>query len=372
MSKQRIERMNMGRNRYEIRIKKSEHVARFLTKLKTTGTKVNYLVMYKDGASFFTDRKGLKQVRKYRRQYRMKLKVVSIVEDSGLELIMGSSRFIILLAIPFICSFFLWSVTVESNMPEVNERIERKLEKASITPFRLLSMMPDETEIRRKLMQDEPSLSWVYFNRSGTTLTVIPMLSPSLENQAVSTTKPADLVARTGGIVTRFELTKGERVARLHATVKKGDLLATGTLEQGEDEVVVGAEGAVFADYWIEYRFELPRVVQYKVQGTEEIAFSFQWPWKGKNLFNKENWNIIETERIIQEADASFEIEEGMEESVIIPLLKTKLLTEVGPDATIKEEKVLQVTFDDDKVKGTILFLLNDNIAMKRPIIQGD
>lgn len=362
----------MGRNRYEIRITRSEQVARFLTKLKTVGARVEGLVMYEDGASFLTDRKGLKLARKYRRRYRLKFKVVSMIEDRGLEMIMGSYRFMILLAIPFIFSFFLWSVTVESNMPEVNERIEKKLEKASITPFRLLSMVPGEAEIRRNLMQDEPSLSWVHFNRSGSTLTVIPMLSPSLENEALTTEKPADLVARTGGVITSFALTKGERVARLHATVKKGDLLATGTLEQGEDEVVVGAEGAVFADYWIEYRFELPRVVHYKVQGTEEIVFSFQRPWKGKNLFNKENWNIIETERTIQEADAAFKIEEGMEESVIIPLLKTKLLAEIGPEATIKEEKVLHVTFDDDKVKGTILFFLNDNIAIKRPIIQGD
>jgi similar to stage IV sporulation protein len=28
----------------------------------------------------------------------------------------------------------------------------------------------------------------------------------------------------------------------------------------------------------------------------------------------------------------------------------------------------LHVSFDNDKVKGTILFLINDNIAMKRPI----
>lgn len=358
----------MGRNRYEIQITRSEHVAAFLTKLKSIGTRVNHLFMYEDGATFLTDRKGLKRVRKYRRPYRLKVKVVSIIEDRGLELIMGSYRFLILLTIPFVCSFFLWSVTVESEMPEVNERIEKKLKKASITPFRLLGMIPGEAEIRRNLMQDEPSLSWVHFSRSGSTLTVIPMLSPTLENEAEKAGKPADLVARTSGVITNFALTKGERVARLHETVKKGQLLATGVLEQGEDKVIVGAEGAVFADYWIEYRFELPRVVHFKVQGAEEIAFSFKRPWEGKNLFNKENWNIIETERIVQEDDASLEIKEGMEESVIIPLLKMKLLNGLGPDARIKEEKVLHVTFDDDKVKGTILFFLNDNIAMKRPI----
>lgn len=356
------------RNRYEIRIKRSDHTAKFLTKLKSVGTKMTALTSYPEGTVFLTDRKGLKAVRKYRRRYRLKLSIVSIEEDDGLERILGSYRFFIVLFIPFICSFFLWSVTVESDMPEINERIEKQLQKASITPYRLLSSVPEETEIRRELMQKEPKLSWIHFNRSGTTLTVIPMLSPPLDREKVTDGKPADLIAKTGGVITRFELTKGERVARLHSTVKKGETLATGILEQGEHRVVVGAEGNIFADYWMEYRFELPKVIHFKVQGDEEVSFKL----KGKNLFNKGNWNIIETERIIREKDASLEIKEGMEETILIPLLKMKLLNEAGPDATIKEEKVLHVSFDDDKVKGTVLFFMNDNIAMKRPISQGD
>lgn len=362
----------MGRNRYEVRVSRSDHVAAFLTTLKSVGTKMTALTTYSDGTTFLTDQKGLKQVRKHRRKYRLKVKVISMVEDPGLALVMGSTRFLILLAIPFFCSFFLWSVTVESDMPEINDRIAKKLEQASITPLRLRAMMPDETAIRRQLMQDEPTLSWIHFKRSGTTLKVIPLLSPSLEQKAFVKGKPADLIARTGGVVTKFELVKGERVARLHTTVKKGDLLATGTLEQGEHQVVVGAEGAVFADYWIEYQFELPKVIDYKVQGDEEITFEFQAPWQDKDLLKWKKWNIIVTDRVIREKDAQIELKEGMEQSVIIPLLKLKVASEIGAEATIKEEKILHVTFDDDKVKGTILFFVNDNIAIKRPIPQGD
>ncbi|AOV07888.1 sporulation protein YqfD [Sporosarcina ureilytica] len=362
----------MARNRYEIKVSGPRNISTFLTKLKTTGTKVTSLTMIENAAYFITDKKGLKQARKYRRRYGLKLNVYSTVEDRGLEMLFSSYRFVILLAIPFVCSFFLWSVTVESEMPEVSERIEKKLEKASIIPFRLLMSIPDEREIRRDLMQDEPTLSWVHFKRSGTTLTVIPLLSPQSDSQPERKEEPADLVARTGGVITRFALTKGERVGRVYMTVKKGDTLAKGTLEQGENTVIVGADGAVFADYWVEYSFRIPKKIQYKVQGDERLEFFFHPPWKGKDLFNKSSWNIIETERIIEEKDAQLEIEEGMEETVIIPLLKMKLLAELGPDAMVKEEKILHVTIDDDKVIGTILFLINDNIAIKRPIPQGD
>lgn len=358
----------MEKKKYEVRISPSTNIPAFFTALKTNHVKLSSIHMHNRYTYFTTDRKGLKQVRKYRRRYRLKLQITSLVEDEGLTKVIGSYRFVIFLLIPFICSFFLWSVTVESEMPEVTERIEQKLKKASIVPYRLLTKIPDETAIRRSLMQDDPSLSWVYFNRSGTTLTVIPMLSPTLEKKDEKAEKPADLIARTSGIITRFLLTKGERATRISSTVEKGDLLATGTLEQGDHTVVVGAEGKVYADYWMEYHFTLPKRVDYKIQGEEEIRFGFNPPWKGKGLFNLENWNIIEAERIVKEKEVHVTIQKGMEDSFIIPLLKMKLLQKVGPEAVIKEEKLLHVTYDDDKVSGTVLFFVNDNIAMKRPI----
>ena len=67
------------------------------------------------------------------------------------------------------------------------------------------------------------------------------------------------------------------------------------------------------------------------------------------------------------------ELTEGMEQTVIVPLLKQKLLSGTASQAMIiKDDKILHVTFDNDKVNGTILFLVNDNIAIKRPISQGD
>ena len=40
--------------------------------------------------------------------------------------------------------------------------------------------------------------------------------------------------------------------------------------------------------------------------------------------------------------------------------------------STIKNEKLLHVTTDDDTVKGKVLFLVNENIAQPRPIDQGE
>jgi len=155
-------------------------------------------------------------------------------------------------------------------------------------------------------------------------------------------------------------------------TAKKGDVLATGTLEQGDRSVVVGAEGAVYADYWVEYSFSIPKMFQYKVQGEEQVLFKFHPPWKEGKVSGIPFWQLVTTERFINEADAQLELTEGMEDAVIVPLLKNQLLAEHGSEAVVKDDKVLHVTFENDKVSGTILFLVNDNIAVKKPIPKGD
>ena len=369
----------MVRKQFDIKISGEGDLAGFLTKLITVGTRISALSVVEGVARFRTDRKGLGAIRRHRKRYRLKVKIAVAGMDAGAKGIFTSNRFFIACIIPFVASFFLWTVNVESDMPEVVERIESKLEKSSIVRLRPLAFIPDEGEIRRALMLEDPSLSWVRFRRVGTSLTVIPMLSPPATDIIEEDGPPADLVARTGGVITHFELNKGERVSHVHQTVKKGDVLATGTLEQGGKTAVVGADGAVYADYWVEYSFSLPKTIGYHLQGEETVTFSFHFPWSQgdeKSLGNEEKkWSLrsfFQTERQLTETTGQFELKEGMEETVLIPLLKNKLVSESLSKTIIIDEKVLHVSFDNDKVNGTILFLINDNIAVKRPIAQGD
>lgn len=42
-------------------------------------------------------------------------------------------------------------------------------------------------------------------------------------------------------------------------TVYEGDTLVSGVLMHGDQYVIVGAEGEVFADYWLETTFSIPK-----------------------------------------------------------------------------------------------------------------
>ena len=59
-------------------------------------------------------------------------------------------------------------------------------------------------------------------------------------------------------------------------------------------------------------------------------------------------------------------------DTLIRPLLHKKILQSLPAKTTIKSEKILHVTFDNDTVKGQVLFLVNENIAIPYPIYQGE
>lgn len=362
----------MIHKRYIVVLTGKTDPARFLSFLVGSGVKISGVMENGKGIRLRTDKKGIQVIRKHRRKYKMKVTIKPADEGTVEKRVFTSFRFLIACIIPLIASLFLWKIDIETDVPEVSERISNKLEATSITMFRPLHLIPDEGEIRRSLMLEDPSLSWVRFKRSGSTLTVIPMLSPKLNDSVNKPGPPSDLVARTGGVITSFQLSRGERVARVHQTVKKGEMLATGILEQGNKRTIVGAEGSVYADFWSEYSFKIPKKVDYHLLGEENVIINWRSPivWKDGGMPSLQSF--ILTERYREDRIDQFELTEGMEEEVIIPLLKYKILTETQTDLIIKDENILHLTFENDTVEGTILFLMNENIAIKRPLSQGD
>lgn len=359
----------MGRKRFNIEVNPAEKSASFLRKLQAERIMIANLYQEGNTVYFQTDQAGVAAIRRCRKPYRVKVKIRRKEEHSVQNRLFSSLLFLISLAVPFIGSLFLWQVTIDSDMPEVAERIEKKLEKANITAPSLLAKLPPEDEIRRLLMQDEPSLSWIRFQRIGTAFTVYPMQAPLVGLKEEKEQRPSHLVAKTAGVITHFALTRGERASIVHQTVEKGDMLATGILEQGEKRTVTGADGAVYADYWLEYHFELPRTIAYTVKGEEQLELRWQLPWDKKT---KQLQLPVSAEKKRSDKLHTVYLEEGMEETIILPLLSYHLLSNNTEERIIKEENVLHAEFSNDKVVGTVLFLVNENIAEKRPITQGD
>src|SRR4051794_11230438 len=105
-----MRKRRMAPRRYEIQLYGNGDLPKCLTKLKSTGTKITSLTVNDKGAHFRTDKKGLKQIRKYRRRYGLKVMIESTGKDPGLKTLFNAYRYLIAFMIPFAGSFFLWTV----------------------------------------------------------------------------------------------------------------------------------------------------------------------------------------------------------------------------------------------------------------------
>ncbi|MDW0108983.1 sporulation protein YqfD [Sporosarcina aquimarina] len=361
----------MKHKQYDVELRGIGEPARLINEMVHSKKKVAKLEKVDGGIWFQTDAKGIEYIRANRRKFNLKVHIVRLSDGTPISRLFHSWSVLLLCIIPFAASLFLWQVNVDAEHPEIAERIEQKLKKSDVVPMQLLRKLPDEGTIRSLLMTDEPDLSWVRFEKRGAILTIIPMHSPKTTEKIEKANKPSELAARTGGVITGFQLKSGERVARINQTVKQGDLLATGVLEQGDKVSVVGAEGSVFADYWLEYKFVLPKTIEYRAAGEKRMSLEWNLPWLKQSSDSQPFWKIVTWKEEQYDQVKTITLEEGMEKGFLVPLLKHKLLSETSYEKDIKDENILQVTFDNDKVTGTILFLINENIAMKRPISQG-
>ncbi|MCM3089127.1 sporulation protein YqfD [Bhargavaea ginsengi] len=350
----------------------------FFSACAASGIRIRDAEAEGDRLQFSVFRKDMPAIRRLRLKYRVRLRLSAgrtgiILDRSPLSV----AAVLLFLLVPLACSGLIWSVGVEGGKPERQERISDYLEKSGIRPFIPIGSVPDEARIRNDLMVADPGLSWVRVSREGGRLTVHPIEAPETGEKGEGDLQPAHLAASKRAVITRFELTKGVRNVLPNTTVEKGDIVASGIITQREDSHVTGAEGKVYGDYYVETRFEMPAVIRYSAPGET----AYQLAIGGKSA-NADVWREIPMPSFIRPFLTLSESRSGMAreirlteengEPIILSVLKEKMLSTLDPDATVKDEKVLRVHYDNDKVKGTILFLINENIAVRKHISQGD
>ncbi|QFF99479.1 hypothetical protein PB01_11930 [Psychrobacillus glaciei] len=337
-----------------------------------------YQVHSSDQYLFFSiKRKDLKLFRKIRRSLRLSVQLEDRMKEGTI-----SSRsfsiigFVLFIIIPVILAQFIWSVQIESDSPESNVLLSEELKVLNIKEKIRSSSLPSEQEIRQKILLKHKEYSWVHFTKSGSKFTVTPMLAPIQSEREIKNAPPTHLIAKRSGVVTDFELVKGVRAVEKNVSVNKGDILVNGFVTQGDKRIITSAEGKVFANYWIELEFEIPQkvslmkpndrklVVQRK--GDKKIEY-----WKEISLPTLLQ-NYLEAGYIRNLEEESYLLDKQSMKKLIRPLLYQKIINELPAGTQILEDKILQVTIQNDKVKGKVLFLINENIAIPQVIPQGD
>ena len=362
------------------RVKKGPRVFTFLQALREQQVDIIKLSSNEEELKFSFHEIHLKKIKNIRKKYGIKLNMsrpdaIHIIQFQT-YIWLGIMLFIL---VPYLFSHVVWEVGIEDVSEERKAKIQSELLKLNVKEKTLKNNIPSDGEIRQSLLANNKDLSWIHINRKGSSIHFEVVPAPVNEIKYAPKKTPSDLIATRRGVITYYDLQSGERVVQIHETVQKGDLLATGIIKQGNIEKVVGAEGRVFADYWMEVSFELPKTIKYKeLKGKEVTFFNVKHAWKVYNekrsipSFVQFLRNIFKVNtHLIYENKTQIVDEEWIQNS-FLPMLQIKSNASLSSNGQIKQEKILHIAWSNDKVKGKVLYYINDNIAQKRPIHQGD
>lgn len=326
---------------------------------------------------FSIRKKDLSAFRKVRRKLKLKVMMIDqkakgIIDIRSITIV----GVLLFLCIPVILAQFIWSIQIDTSSPETNILLLEELKEMDIRQNIQSRKLPSEQIIRQKLLTEYKEYSWVHFTRSGSKLIVSPMLAPVQEDTVIKDLPPTNLIAKRSGVITDFELVKGERAVQKNVSVEKGDRLVNGFVTQGKKQILTSAEGKVFASYWIELEFELPKELQLTQPSKKELIVQQKTEkkpvfWKGIVL-PKLISTYLEAGYIQREEEKTVILNEQSVETLVLPLLYQKIVNNLPTDTQILEDKVLHVSIESDKVKGKILLLINENIAIPQVIPQGD
>lgn len=149
-------------------------------------------------------------------------------------------------ALIFILSQFVWSVSVVGNTTLEDEYILSEFEKYGIKVGARISSV-DLKEAAQTAVTENEKLSWAAVNRKGSVL-VIEVREITVQPQMYDNSKPTNVVASEDGLILSLDILHGTAEIQPGSAVTAGDLLISGVIRHRDgSESVVHADGHVKA-----------------------------------------------------------------------------------------------------------------------------
>ena len=181
-------------------------------------------------------------------------------------------------------SFFIWDFQVEGCETVSPQEILRALERHGVG-FGTYGYAVDSPELRNLLLLEMPQLSYIAVNVKGCRAYVqVRERVPAPE--IVSQREPGNTVAAKDALVTAVQPWGGEKQVLPGTTVKEGQLLISGVMQDHVSGVrYLRGMGKVYGRTWYHLQCKVPLTVQEKAYtGTEKVRRAV--------LVGKKRWNF--------------------------------------------------------------------------------
>lgn len=161
---------------------------------------------------------------------------------------------IIFMAFLEVMSSFIWVIEINGNVNVKSEEIIGALNQMGIYEGVPSGNISPKTDSQRLLLKLD-KLAWASLNIEGCRLNVNVTEMQKKEND---NNKPCNLKAEFDGVIKKIDLKSGNSVVKVGDTVKKGDVLVSGIIENAGGTRFVSSEGVVTAEITRTFKVSMP------------------------------------------------------------------------------------------------------------------
>ncbi len=202
---------------------------------------------------------GLDSFNKMREIVRKTDSSIAIQEKCGLPFLIKNikkhklftaSALMLIILLYIMCSH-IWMIEI-TGVKTIDPKVVLEVVYKEGLKEGVLKSKIDKHSIENKVLIRLPQLSWIGIQIRGTKATV-EVVEKTMEPELISKTDACDIVASKSGVIDKILILNGDGVVKDGKTVKKGDVLVTGTIvRENTDMRFVHAIAQVTARTWYE------------------------------------------------------------------------------------------------------------------------
>ena len=191
----------------------------------------------------------------------------------------------------FLGSFFIWDFRIEGNERVSRQEILRALERHGVG-FGTYGYSVDSSQLRNYILLEIPDLSYIAVNVRGCRA-YVQVRERVLAPEIVSKRAPGNTVAAKDALVTAVQSWEGEKQVLPGTTVKEGQLLISGVVQDDVSGVrYLRGLGKVYGRTWYQLECRVPLTVRKKVYTGEKKT-------RRALLIGKNRWNLYFSSSIL-------------------------------------------------------------------------
>ena len=175
-----------------------------------------------------------------------------------------------------VSSNFVWNVEIVEENGQKLENIEKDIEEAGLQVGKLKSQV-DTKELINKIRLKRDDVAWIGIELKGTNA-IVKLVKADQKPEIIDESEYCSIVSNKTGIITKINAQTGTANVKVGDTVKEGDVLINGWMEEKFTGVrYVHAKEEIEAKVWYTKSKKIPyNTTQIEETGNEETKYSIK------------------------------------------------------------------------------------------------